>query len=404
MMIFRHCELIFILLAASQVFPSGFSLDSLIHLGLRNNPELEAARQEAVVAAQDTLTARVLSNPTLSLEALHNLSDVAKPKTGVRLSQEFRPGLRSKQFEVARANWSAKLARQKAREWDLTTDIRTAYFSWQILNRKRAIQKEVKDRWEGLARLATAKVAEGRISQVEEAQAQLNAAKAGQRELDFQTELDAIGKRLDFRTGKSGIGDSITQIKLDSFPSIPSVDSLKTWIKYSNPDLQALDLETASLDRQLVLEKSLKRQSFSLTLGFDRESDGTNLIGGGVVLPLPLFNRNQAGIAKSTASRQEAVLLRSAAEKKFAADIEESQGRLINLSTRYRNYSEHIRTLSQKQLSLSEKGFKQGLLGIFDLSRVQEEALAQDMEALDIVDQFYQQWIRLGRVVGEKLW
>ena len=108
--------------------------------------------------------------------------------------------------------------------------------------------------------------------------------------------MDAIGKRLDFRIGKSGIGDSITQIKLDSFPSVPSVDSLKTWIKYSNPDLQALDLETTSLDRQLVLEKSLKRQSFSLTLGFDRESDGTNLIGGGVVLPLPFFNRNQAGI------------------------------------------------------------------------------------------------------------
>ncbi len=404
MIIFRKYEIILALLTTGQVFPSDLSLDSLVHSALRNNPELEAARQEAIVAAQDTLTAQVLANPILSLEALHNMNDGSKPKAGVRLSQEFRPGVRSKRLEVAKANWSATLARQKAREWDLTTDIRTAYFSWQLLNQKLAIQKEVKTRWEGLARLATAKVAEGRVSQVEEAQAQLNQAKAGQRELEFQTELDAIGKRLDFMTGKSGIGDSIALEKLDSLPSVPSVDSLKTWISAANPDLKTLDLETAAVDRQLVLEKSLRRQSFSLTLGFDRESDGSNLIGGGIELPLPLFNRNQAGIAKSKASLREAELRRSAAGKKIEAEIQEIQERLVNLSTRHRNYSEHIRTLSQKQLSLSEKGFKQGLLGIFDLSRVQEETLAQDMEALDIVDQFYQQWNRLGRVVGGKLW
>jgi hypothetical protein len=41
------------------------------------------------------------------------------------------------------------------------------------------------------------------------------------------------------------------------------------------------------------------------------------------------------------------------------------------------------------------------LLGIFELSRIQQESLAQESEALDLFDAYQQEWIRLNRSQGE---
>ena len=56
------------------------------------------------------------------------------------------------------------------------------------------------------------------------------------------------------------------------------------------------------------------------------------------------------------------------------------------------------------QMELSEKGFRQGLLGVFDLSRVQEEYLAREGEALGLLEEYHREWIRLGRTAGGKTW
>jgi hypothetical protein len=44
------------------------------------------------------------------------------------------------------------------------------------------------------------------------------------------------------------------------------------------------------------------------------------------------------------------------------------------------------------------------MLGIFDLSRVQEEALDLEMESLDILQEYYRTLNQLGRLVGGKVW
>jgi cobalt-zinc-cadmium efflux system outer membrane protein len=403
----RKCWRIGFTIAAfgwTTVFPQDISLDSLVRMGIRNNPEFLVSREESEVAASDTLNSTIFRNPELSLEAGYNVTDPGKPKAAVRLAKDFQPGVRNNQYRVSQANLTAKRQSQKSRELDITAEIRSIYFKWQILDRKKLLQSETGKRWESLSRLALAKLKEGRISQVDEAQAQLSRARARQREMVLQSEMGAWERRLNYLTGRSIPIDSLTRYRVDSLPEIPAEDSLYLWASHENQELKALNAEIEIQKRQSDLENALSHPPVTLSLGYEREAEGSNIVGGGLALPLQIFNRNQAGIARSRAGLRLADARVKAAEARIHAEVAELRGRLENLAERYRAYQKEIRALGAKQMELSEKGFLQGQLGIFDLSRVQEEFLSQEQDALDILDTYYDQWNRLGKAVGGKTW
>ncbi|MEO7423683.1 MAG: TolC family protein [Fibrobacteria bacterium] len=383
---------------------AGLALDSLIRMGLAGNAELQAAGAQAEVLAADTLGALNPANPSLSLEAMHNLDEPSRPKAAAKLSQEIRPGYRPRAESAARARMATGRAWQMAREWDLILAIRTDYQAWQILNRKARSQREVSARWEGLARLAKAMVAEGKLSQVDEAQTRLDLAGVQQREAGYRYAMGALEKHLGYLAGTSPLPDSLAQLEAGPLPALPPLDTLAAWAEAANPELRALAAESEAGRSQVELEKALRTLPFNVSLGYERETDGGNLVGAGVEVPLPLFGRNPGGTAKAKASLREADLKRIAAQKKTRADLEAMRGELLSLADRDRSYREEILELGRKQLALAEKGFRDGRLGVFDLSKVQQEVLARELESLDIEDAYYRIWNRLGRAVGGKLW
>lgn len=395
---FRPRLFLFAFLAAAQARVFALSLDTLLALAIRNNPDLAASRQGSVSAAQDTLLPRVLDNPVLSAEAMHNVSEPDKPKAGFRLSQEFRPGYRGARGRAAKSDWTAVVAAEKAREIDVLTEVRSLWWSWQILHRKQALQQAVADRWESLARIAAAKVAEGRLSEVEEAQARLEQANASQRIAASETAKMALEIRLRYLT--QAPADPLDTIGIDSLPYLASVDSVLARLAASNPELRALDAEIDARRSQIDLQKASRTIPIRISAGYDRESEGSNLIGGGIEFPLAIFDRNQAGIAKAESALRESELRRIAALKRLESEARQTHARLSGLAGRYRDYTARIRPLSRKQLALSEKGFRQGLLGIFELSRIQQESLTQELEALDLFDSYQQEWIHLNRSQG----
>jgi cobalt-zinc-cadmium efflux system outer membrane protein len=393
-----------ILLGASCVFSADPGLESLIRAGLRDNPDLRVSSQDAGIAARDTLSARLLPNPVLSLEALRNLDDAQSPKTSIRISQEFRPGVRQGLYKTSQANFVAKKEWQRVQELDLEFDIRSAYFAWQVAHRKSELQDEVQRRWERLSRLAATKASEGRISGIESSQAELNLEKSRRLGMKIRGDMETLEKRLAALTGREKLQDSIRPSLSDTLPPLPSLDSLQAWANAESPELKALAREADAQAYQAAFERSLRNPSFSISLGYEREPEGASLFGGGIEVPLPLFNRNQGGISRADAQLRQARLKTVASKANLESALAQMHANLERLSTQYRDDRGGIQALVHKQLRLSEKGFEQGLLGVFELSKAQEEALDLDMEALDVLGAFYEEWNRLGRTVGGKTW
>jgi outer membrane protein, heavy metal efflux system len=393
-----------VLLAAALGWSQGLGLENLIRAGLENNGELKAQAQEVATASMDTLNVATAVNPRLEVEARHNLTEPDRPSAGVRLSREFQPGIRSKMKKASKAEWRAKDEWLNTRELGLIQDIRTRYFDWQILNRKAALQRSVRSRWDRLSNLATGQVAQGKLSEVDLGQARLSAAKARQKELLELSEIGSTENQLRLLTGQVRLPDTLSSERQDSLGNLPSLDSLLGWASKESSDLIAMERESQAGALRLALEQGRAVPAFNLSLGYEREPEGENLIGGGIEIPLALFNRNQAGISKARSSLKESELRKNAAHEELKTQVADLHARLANLAERYGHFKGHIRDLGSKQLSLAEKGFQQGMLGIFDLSRVQEEALDLEMESLDILQEYYRTLNQLGRLVGGKVW
>lgn len=408
---FRDCKgwsARFVLLAAASCSGQGgqgLGLDALIQAGLERNGDLMVQIQEAGTASLDTMNASYSVNPHLGVEARHNLDQPDRPSAGIRLSREYQPGIRNKMKSASKAEWRLRNGWLNARKQVLIQDIRTAYYDWQVLKRKAELQRNVFQRWEGLSKLAGGQVAQGKLSEIDLGQARLNAAKARQKELLFLSEVEATENRIRLLTGQGKVPETMADLRRDSLIiALPPLDSLWVWAAKENADLAAMEMESEAGEFRLALEQGRAVPAFNLSLGYEREPEGDNMIGGGIEIPLALFNRNQAGIAKARSSLKESELRKKAAGGKLESEVEDLHARLANLAERYGRFEGQIRELSEKQMSLAEKGFRQGVLGIFDLSRVQEEALDQESESLDILREYFRTLNHLGRLVGGKVW
>lgn len=379
-------------------------LEELIRAGLAGNRDFLAAREEASAAAHDTLASASAINPVLEVEAFHNLSHPESPAGSVKISREFQPGLRGKTRDAALAGWASRQAWVRAGELDLETAIRSAYLEALVHERKADLQREVMARWEGLAKVAAGQVSQGRLSEVDQAQARLNALKARQEEMEILSQRGAALGRLQLLAALPSPPAALEPLPLDSLPALPELDSLKAWAAAANPDLAALEAGIAAEKRRLTLEETGAGTSFHVSAGYERSEEGAHLVGGGVAMPLPFGNRNQAGILKARTGLRSAGLRKAAAEGRIAADIAAAHARLGSLADRLRHHRGEIRDLVRRQMELSEKGFRQGMLGVFDLSRVQEEYLAREGEALALLEEYHREWIRLGRAAGGKTW
>jgi outer membrane protein TolC len=384
--------------------PEAATLPELIRAGLEKNAGLLAEREEAAGASHDTLASAAAVNPELEIEALHNLTHPGSPTAGIRVSREFQVGLRRKARDAAKADWSSRRAWLRAGELDLAASIRSAYVEVLLLERKAALQGEVIARWEALARISAGQVAQGRLSEVDQSQARLNVLKARQAEMDIRSGREAALARLQVLAALPSPPGRLEAMPLDSLPVLPDPDSLKAWARAANPDLAAYAAVIAAEERRVVLEEGKAATAFHVSVGYERSEEGAHLVGGGIGMPLPFGNPNRAGILKARTAARSAELRRRAAAANLEADIAASHARLRSLAGRLGHYRGQVKDLVRRQLELSEKGFRQGLLGVFDLSRVQEEYLAQEGDALALLEEYHREWNRLGRAVGGRTW
>ncbi len=385
-------------------FSKGLALDTLIKSALKNNLDLKVMVDEGDLLSSDTLGVFLKNNPELEVEAGYNFNHPNEPKISARISKEFQRSMNIARQDLAQSRLVAKKNWENWNRQELIFEIKDQFFKWQIISQKKLLQIEVEKKWNSLARIAITKVKEGRLSEIESAEAELNSAKARQKKLQFESDLESVEKKLARLTGISFENDvTISLILIDSLPSLPPLQTLHSISTQKNLELKALEKEIQAEENQIQFEKALRHPPLTLSVGYDREPDGNALLAAGFSLPLPIYNRNQVGIDKSQRALNLSQSKKRVAENHIQSEISDAYAKISRLALQYHSHQNEILRLGKKQMDLSEKGFIQGLLGIFELSKIQEEYLAQEMEGLDLASNFYEEWNRLALITGESL-
>lgn len=373
-------------LRAAQLLP--LTLDQALRLAEQNSITLRKAEAE-VGAAEGGLREvgrPLFNNPELSTE-------VARRRAPGETGRDWAIGL-SQELEIARQ----QRFRREAAALNLSASEQFALAErLRVRNRTNVLfiavlfgQERVRTEEEALAVVGkSAEIVRKRVAAGEDTRLDANLAEvevgrllnlleaARQQLLDARTELAAF-LQLQPQTLPEAVGT------LDPQPLQAVLDALLARAA-QQPALQALDLREREEQRLLDLQRATRYPNPSIGLVTSREGAGTaseRITGLTFSVPLPLFRRNEAAIARAYANAAQARIDRIAAARDTQARIRSLWSRLEVSRQRLDTFRDKVLPLLTQNLDLSERSYRAGEIGLSELLIVNRQVLDARRDAL----------------------
>ncbi|NQE61700.1 TolC family protein [Caulobacter sp. RHG1] len=392
-------------LSASPTVTAPLTIDQVADLALANNPDLKAARLRRGVAAGQAKQAGILPNPTLSGSLLPLISGAGSaPAWNIGLSQDIRalityaPRRRAAQdsqgqvaADIVWQEWQvAGRARQLAADLILADRARPSYASaYQLLAQRNARLEQAL----AAGNLTLTGIAPDRVA-LQAARAALDGV--DQKRLALRSQLNTLlglapGTNLPLAAEPTARPFDAAAIRA-GLPDLPG----------RRPDLLALRLGYAAADETVRAE--ILGQFPNLVLGAGVNSDNAHVVNGGpnISLGLPIFDRNQGGVAIANATRAQL-------HAEYAARLAAVQGEVGAMLAEIEQLSDQL-TIARRDLPAAQAAAGQAQTA-FDAGRLDERGyvdlvsnrFAKDQEIMTLENALLDRQIAIETLVGDGL-
>ena len=364
-----------------------FTPPQAVEYALANNGELKALRAEKEVARAGLERAVLFPNPTLELSgdtgALTGSSDESVVSIG--LSQEFLTGgKRAKRRSVAERETEAVHHKVTDRERLLALEVKSAYFELTLAQKRRELAQRAIDLNGKLLEITRERLSAGDIPELEVNLARVEVARSEGRKIEVERELNPLLARLRILLGIP-VGE---EVNFDGDPErrplgITHSELTRLALEH-RPDLKSLEAARARGDAEVELADAERLPNVTLGLGYTREwsvdDTGTaeektrdNLLGVKISIPLPVFDRNQAGIREARARKQSAENRLEFARTSVSREIEGDYARLATAEKALDLYATGILPQLEENLKLVQEAYQLGEVGILAVIEEQKK-------------------------------
>ena len=316
--------------AQEPAVPEKLTLAQALAIAFERNPALLAVQREIEIAQADKLDVSRRPNPAFTFESegyspgRDDASFINNQELTLRFDQELElGGRRALRVAAAQAGVAVASARADDARRLLALEVQRAYFQAVLATADRAVSRESLEELDRAIGLNRARFQQGEISGGELRRLQVE-------RLRFVD--DVFSAELALRNAKSALLALMNMTSLNqsfdvveplavSSPVAPAPASATTSILTANigaqaasltpealarrPDVVAVRQEVERAQTQTRLQRALRSPNITLGGGYKRDF-GTNSVVFGATLPLPLFNRNQGGVARAEAEREQA--------------------------------------------------------------------------------------------------
>jgi cobalt-zinc-cadmium efflux system outer membrane protein len=163
------------------------------------------------------------------------------------------------------------------------------------------------------------------------------------------------------------------------------------------PDRQLAALGIDRAGAEIKLARAEKWEDW--TVGFDYSRSvgkfdapiGTktdNFLGVGVSIPLPLWNRNQGRVSEAQATQQRAEAELKALDLRIAAETQTAENQMRRLLAILNQYREESIKLAEENVTLLQKGYADGLVGITAVIQAQQQLTDLRQSYLEALAEF----------------
>jgi cobalt-zinc-cadmium efflux system outer membrane protein len=317
------------------------SLADALRLAESNNPALAVARQEAALADADVVAARQRPNPEFEAE-----SEGWRPggaggfangqELSLRLSQPLELGARrGARIDAARAGRAAAEAVLADAVRRVRRDTGRAYFALAGARAEFEAAGRALEEIDRVIAINRSRYEQGEISGGELRRLEVERLRFADDQLAAELATRRATSELRALIGAGRLDEAIDPsdgLEMPATAGIPSADAARTLAIEHRPDIGALRHERARAQADGALQRALRSPAPTVSGGYKRDF-GDNGIILGVSIPLPLFDRNQAGLARADVGLRLAEARLRLAVTSVAAEVQQALD-LVDISRR----------------------------------------------------------------------
>ena len=289
---------------------------------------------------------------------------------------------------------------------EIVYDVRSAFADVAREQSERDLSRETRDRYADTVRLSRSRFAAGEISEAELSKIELEGLKYENAVIDAEQEYDLSRQKL---AALLGIGTELPfhvefPVPRDVSASLPA---LVTDALAHRPDLLASKADQRLAGASLT---SARREAFpdiSLGVGythsdFQVSGDNPNTLAVTLSAPLPLFDRNQAGIGRAELSRRRAENETARLELVVRHEVAEAVRKVARAQALLGVYEGGgMLRRSEQALTVAEKSYKAGAISLLELLEARRTYIDTQASYLRAEHDLRQSTVDLTHAVGE---
>lgn len=396
----------------ADLFPSPTGVVTLrqaMAAALLRNPELASFSYEVRVREARALQAGLPPNPELGVE-IENFAGTGATRsfdsaeTTVSLSQLIELGdKRAKRRNVAELDRDLAGWDYEAKRVAVLTEVTRRFVNVITAQRRLDLAQQNMALTDQVFKAVGKRVDAGAAPAVERSRANVLVAMSqieyqrAQRDLDeARIQLAAVWAQT------SSTFDGVSG-ELQATTAIPPLEKLTARIS-QNPDLARWSVERAQRQAAVDLAKSNAIPNVTASGGVRRlsDSDDTALVIG-LSLPLPLFDRNQGGIAEARFSQAKAQQERRAAEVRVGTALKVAHRSASTAYAETITLQEKVLPAAQEAYAAIDKAYQQGTVGLLEVLDARRTLLEARKQHIDATGNYHAAVAELEGLIGQPL-
>lgn len=386
----------------SERFVDGLTVDEAVTIALLNNPTLQAEFFNVGVARAEVVQAGLLSNPSLGVSLLlpsgGGLANV-EASLAQNIAGLWQIPVRKQAAERSLDAAILDVARRAAL---LAAETKRAYFAAVTAEELHGVLQENSDVSRRLATLVEERLNAGVSDQLE-----VNLARTAVIQAELQAESARLSSNNAFRALASllGIPNRATELRLtDPLPAVPPKtprdDELVRLAMASRLDVAAASELVEAAEARLRIEYRRVFPLVELGVVSERDQGEDFIFGPSLGLELPIFDQNQAQIARATFAYEQANKMLHALEQTLVQEVHGALDRVEASWRLVRMYQERSLPLAEDNLELSREAYRLGRASFLSVLEAQRFLLSSRRDYVSVLGQAASTLAELEQVVG----
>jgi cobalt-zinc-cadmium efflux system outer membrane protein len=379
--------------------------DAAVQIALLRNPRLQSEYARLGVAEADVYEASRISNPTLSLTALHHSGEPTKFEGGLTMSFAELLMLPARK-RLAAGEYARTQESIGAAILNLATDTRAAFYAYVSAQQVATMRAAVATAAQTSADVAAKFFQAGNISvlqcKLEEAaatQARLQAVRASAEATRARSALNAL-MGLSVQTAPWAASDRLPA----PLAHDDAAETLLPLARQQRLDLMAARQQVALLEQGLDVTRRYRLLGrVDVGIAGERETDRTKLYGPSLSLQLPIFNQGQGAVVRATAQLDEAHARVRSLELEIDGTVRLGVERVAATRKIAEDYRAALIPQREAIVARTQEHQNYMLVGVFELLLAKQQEFDAYQGYLEAVRDYWLARADLSRAVGAHL-